>query len=935
MEETKRAAAALCVGVGHFSDPEELPGLSHYLEHMLFMGSEKFPDENEYDTYLNQHNGSSNAFTEEETTTFHFECAPPAFLGALDRFAQFFVSPLLKPDALEREVLAVDSEFSGVLQSDQCRLAEARAIALPSDHPASKFGWGNAKSLRDIPTANEINVRDHLIKYYKSHYSAERMNLVVISGEDMADMESWIDSLFSEVSSGAGPCPRFDHYHLPDNHIKFNMLPSAKEEHKLALSFRLPSSLEKEYEKKAEDYVSHLVGHEGSGSLLAKLKHLEWASDLCAGIIDQTSAFWLFEISITLTEAGLHAGSGNGLEVARAVFSYLDMLRSSRPQKWIWDEMKAISKIKWDYLEEEDPSEYVSQIASDMNFVPLHHVLEWSHIHDHFDPDLIQYVLDLLTPDSCQVHLQTHKYEEQVKCMQASECISGMQTVTDKWFNFDFISGTLDNGCISPRSDLFKFHLPKANPYIASNFSLAVDEEMYDSASAGQVLYPGRLQIQGSSVFHLLDDRFRVPRLSCFFRYMYNVAESSPRNVALTHMVIKILEDILCEEAYLADMAGLHYSIYMEGHNSIDFRIEGFSDKIDQLTLLIFSKFAQLEFKDEDFDRILETVHRHYYNALIKPTKHAAFLRLQTLKHHHTDPRDVLEELKTITSNEVRRFSQTLTQKGHLTSLIEGNCTSTTACNMFERAKSCIGLIDTKEEPLFEILKLREDILRREVTVNPEEKNSCIEYYIQLGSVLNVKERALLDLVDQILYEPCYNVLRTQQQLGYHVSSGTRLTHGVQGFCITIQSSTYAASELESKIDAFLINFTTALESMTPEEFSKNKESVIDYKKSKPTTLAEQGDRHWDSLVHRAGHFDFRHHDITAIESISHGEILDYFATHIAPGKRAAKRIIIHVDPPTKHDGAPPNHPLKTLLTKDQLAAFHAEQDSFPPLPTI
>lgn len=40
-------------------------GLSHYLEHMLFMGSERYPDENDYDAFLTAHGGASNAFTEE------------------------------------------------------------------------------------------------------------------------------------------------------------------------------------------------------------------------------------------------------------------------------------------------------------------------------------------------------------------------------------------------------------------------------------------------------------------------------------------------------------------------------------------------------------------------------------------------------------------------------------------------------------------------------------------------------------------------------------------------------------------------------------------------------------------------------------------------------------------------------------------------------
>jgi hypothetical protein len=61
----KKAAAALSVGVGHFTDPWSLLGLSHYLEHMLFMGSERYPDENDYDAFLTAHGGASNACTEE------------------------------------------------------------------------------------------------------------------------------------------------------------------------------------------------------------------------------------------------------------------------------------------------------------------------------------------------------------------------------------------------------------------------------------------------------------------------------------------------------------------------------------------------------------------------------------------------------------------------------------------------------------------------------------------------------------------------------------------------------------------------------------------------------------------------------------------------------------------------------------------------------
>jgi hypothetical protein len=49
-----RAAASMDVSVGSFSDPPAFPGLAHFLEHMLFMGSKKYPNENQYSAFLAQ-----------------------------------------------------------------------------------------------------------------------------------------------------------------------------------------------------------------------------------------------------------------------------------------------------------------------------------------------------------------------------------------------------------------------------------------------------------------------------------------------------------------------------------------------------------------------------------------------------------------------------------------------------------------------------------------------------------------------------------------------------------------------------------------------------------------------------------------------------------------------------------------------------------------
>ena len=70
--DTEKAAAALEVHAGHFSDPDERPGLAHFTEHMMFLGTKSFPEEGAFKAFLQKHGGSSNAFTGMETTGFHF-----------------------------------------------------------------------------------------------------------------------------------------------------------------------------------------------------------------------------------------------------------------------------------------------------------------------------------------------------------------------------------------------------------------------------------------------------------------------------------------------------------------------------------------------------------------------------------------------------------------------------------------------------------------------------------------------------------------------------------------------------------------------------------------------------------------------------------------------------------------------------------------------
>lgn len=84
---TDKSAAAMDVNVGFLSDPKEVKGLAHFCEHMLFLGTEKYPNDNDYNKFLQEHGGASNATTYMDHTMYYFDIVPEHLKGALDRYS--------------------------------------------------------------------------------------------------------------------------------------------------------------------------------------------------------------------------------------------------------------------------------------------------------------------------------------------------------------------------------------------------------------------------------------------------------------------------------------------------------------------------------------------------------------------------------------------------------------------------------------------------------------------------------------------------------------------------------------------------------------------------------------------------------------------------------------------------------------------------------
>lgn len=160
-------------------DPDDLPGLAHFCEHMLFLGTEKYPQQNDYLMYLSQNGGRSNATTIMEHTYYYFDINPEKLEGALDRFAQFFLKPLFTETLTKLELNAINSEHEKNLAVDSWRFTQVEKSACP-DHPFSKFSTGNKQTLDVIPKQKGIDIRERLLEFHEKYYSANIMTLCIL-----------------------------------------------------------------------------------------------------------------------------------------------------------------------------------------------------------------------------------------------------------------------------------------------------------------------------------------------------------------------------------------------------------------------------------------------------------------------------------------------------------------------------------------------------------------------------------------------------------------------------------------------------------------------------------------------------------------------------------------------------------------------------------
>jgi secreted Zn-dependent insulinase-like peptidase len=851
--QSNQAAASMAVSVGHFDDPVERPGMAHFLEHMLFLGTEKYPDSGEYHAYINQHGGNNNAWTGTEQTNFFYSINADALEGSLDRFSQFFIAPKFDLELVDRERQAIESEFSLKLKDDIRRVYQVQKETVNPRHPFSKFSVGNLATL----AGKQADIREELLAFYQQHYSANIMTLCVVAPRPIAELEVIVKQYFSGIQnrnvSKHYPLEALLNKEHQQKHIQIVPL---KDQKRVSICFTLPE-IDQFYKRKPLTFISHLLGNESPGSLLSYLKLQGLANNLSAGGGVNGYNFKDYSISIQLTDKGF----ADLEEVVTCVFEYIELIKQHGLVAWRYQERASLLDTAFRFQEQIKTLDLASHLSINMHHYDIEDIIYGDYRMDEMLEHETKQLLSMMSADN--MRLMTVAKESQVEKQAA-------------WYDTPYKVSPLAAeqlerwASVTTRSAL---KLPEKNPFIVANPQTRSDKS---NTIVPKIVAEG----EGYRIWHKKDDEFNVPKGHLYLSLDSDQASSTPRQAALTRLYVEMLIDYLTEPTYQAEVAGLNYNIYPH-QGGITLHLTGFTGNQEKLLTLIINKARERNFTEQRFDMIKKQILRSWNNvAQAKPISQLFTSLTVTLQKRSFEPARMAEELAVLSLEDLHNHVSAFYKKVYLEGLVYGDWLEHETQNLGKRLQHLLSLVTKPSaESSRELVNLdkRGSLLREK---NIAHQDSAIIVYYQ-SRAATPERMALFSLLNHTMSSTFFHELRTKQQLGYMVGTGYLPLNRHPGIIFYVQSPTTGPRQLLEAIDEFIADFNYAVMQITNEQWESTKQGMISQIMENDTNLKTRSQRYWVSLGNRDYQFNQRETVVAEVMKLTRADLIKFMVAHM------------------------------------------------------
>ncbi|WP_111640344.1 insulinase family protein [Marinimicrobium alkaliphilum] len=861
--EADKAAAAVDVRVGSHQNEPGREGLAHFLEHMLFLGTKKYPDAGEYQRFINQHGGSHNAYTAAENTNYFFRIDPDYLEPAFDRFAQFFIAPLFDEDYVERERRAVHSEFTTNINQDARRTRDVYRELFNPEHPASRFTVGNVDTLAD---REDGAVRDDLVAFYERFYSAHLMSAVVLGRESLDDLEKLAVPRLREIKRRDVSLPeRYPPLFPKDALPAMVRIEPRQETRTLSFLFPIPDD-GRHYREKPVHYLAHMLGHEGEGSLLSLLRDLGWAEGIQAGRGLSSRNDGVFQLTVELTELGVRAQD----QIQALVHYVIQRLDARGVREWRYRELQQLADIDFRFQERVDPMRTVSALANRLHRYAPEDVLYGDYQYARYNERLIKRFLSHLRPDNVLVSLVAPDLD--------TDRVSAFYETP---YALGDVAREHPEIKLSVRRQL---SFPEANDFIPQRLNVKAAPMLPASGAESDrpelIVDSERLR-----AWFQQDQTFRVPKAHLNMRLYSPRVASSVEGAAQARLFAELVMDDLNEFAYPAKLAGLDFSV--EGTmRGLDIRIAGYSSRQGLLITRIAESIRQGEFASDRFDNVRTDLIRRLRNEnQVTPYSVLAWQIpvLQFDPYHSNDA--LIGVLEGLDRQSFQQFANRLLHDARMEALFYGNLFRQEGVRLAAFAEhQLLGPRTGRSQVPGRVFKMKavpegQPALYRHRIDHPD--HVALLYIQGLGNSL--RDTAHMRLLQQIVQPAFYNELRTEKQLGYVVALWNMPLRDLQGKMFVIQSPDTPEAELIEEIEAFL----KSQREHVLAGLVLNQQAMVRDLREPAQSLAEQSGRYWDSLVLGDVSFARRDQLADAVAAVTPESLLAYYeAVLLQPARR-------------------------------------------------
>jgi protease-3 len=841
------SGASLSVGVGSYQNPKAIPGLAHYLEHMLFLGTKKYPEPNGFQTFLQKNGGSANAYTASDHTNYHFQVGAGALTEALDRYSDYFLHPTFDKTYSDKERKAVHSEWSMGKANDGRIVNRLRGITANPAHPAQQMSVGNLNTLVDTP---DQTLHSAMLDFYQRYYSANNMKLVLFGKQNTSTLQQLAVSYFSDINNNGATRPRVKEAGLTTRqlgqHIYYQ---PQKPMRKLVVEFAINNNTD-QWAVKPNRYIINLLSSEEPGTAAQVLRQKGWIDNLTASANpDFYGRDGIFTVNIGLTEQGLKQQD----KILATVFKYVDLIRESGVEPVYFNEFQAMLAKQYQDLQVPSALDQAKYFSRSLFSLPAQHLNDAYYTYSHFDKAAIKQVLAQLTPARARVwHINP-----KANVTTDIPYYQGQYRVTK------FTDKTLQHWKKLGQS--IQLTLPSKNDLFSTGKSKVVD---------ASVLQPRQVVDEKGIEAWLTHSQYHQSEQG-YLQVMFNtnLPLLSAKNYVMSELVNRIFALQTTPLRDKAGRAGIGIGIERPKNNHA-LTLSGYSEKHPLLYQRLLKRWVTMPINSQELAVAKQGFADWLHGRAKEEASRQLFTELDRLmvKPSWTDEQ-LAQALGSITLSELNRYQKSLTENNRVRIFSFGNYTQAKVKNIANITQQTLPSSWKKRERF--VAKVNKPVIGAQVsfknTIKTTDNGLLHAYYTDDKSLTTA---AQLYLLNSVFRQAFFNQLRTEQQVGYVVGSSIDRVGDYWGFLLYAQSPHTSLKRLNVLFNQFIDNYLAVLQQLDTDELQQLKATLVAQINQVPDNFYKEYPRYLNDFYRGNNRFDSRQKLVSAINSTTKSDII-------------------------------------------------------------